>query len=343
MSTTYPAWPLTTYPDALDKNNTSVIRQGIVNFEDRTTSTDPTLYYVIANDVKALQQAVFSLQETLGVAPQLTYGSVSARMTALENYEDLDIRYGGALWGAIPDGLRPTILGHLHDGSGTGAPKIDVGLHVTGKLKKANINLVRTDATAITGEDIAVSASTDQTIASRFNDKLDKTGGTITGSGAQLVVNGPFNSRIYKEADAKDCIPSSGATGTSVADAIGAFSGTAVRGTPANAAGDLVAYTSTLRYGDYSLGLRMRVSSIASIQGIGKVKVYSGTTLMNEVVIVPSDFAGTEYQMFYVGFTHKNDWNVKVNVSWYGPAAACDLTIDSLVITPLHITAYDKE
>lgn len=340
MSTTYPLWSLTTYPDSLDKGNIN-IRQDIVNFENRTSSTDPMLYYVLSNDVRSLQQAVFSVQETLGVIPQSTFGTVDSRIGALEDYTDLDARYGGATWNGLAPETRPTILGHLHSGTATGSSKIDLLSHVTGKLSKVNINLTRTDVNGITGEDIALSPATDQTIASKFNDKLEKTGGTIQGVGAYLSVNGSFNSRVYKEEDAYLC---SGTTGTNIADTE-AFSGTAKRVLSSNAAGNLIHYTSQLRYGDYSLAFRLRVSNIAPLQSIGKVKIYSGTTLTKEVEIIPSIFESTSYQMFYVGFTHEDNINVNVDVYWYGvsiqPPIACDLVIEGITITPLHLTAYD--
>jgi hypothetical protein len=58
-------------------------------------------------------------------------------------------------------------------------------------------------------------------------------------------------------------------------------------------------------------------------------------------------FASTEYQMIYLGFSHKGNINVTVYINWYGtsvvPAVASDMYIDSIVISPLHVTAYDME
>jgi hypothetical protein len=116
MSAKYPIWTLTNYPDALDKANTN-IRQDIVNFEDRTSSTDPKLYYVLANDVRGLQQSVFAIEETLGILPQSTYSTVNDRLDALEDYTDLDARYGGSTW-------RDLYVANLADSSEPAAPTI---------------------------------------------------------------------------------------------------------------------------------------------------------------------------------------------------------------------------
>lgn len=351
MSIRYQQWPLTNYPDALDKSNPN-IRQNIINFEDRTPETDARLYYVLANDVRSLQQAVFAIEETLGVNPQSSFNTVNDRISALEDYTDLDERYGGATWRSIylahladPSKPKaPTIMGHVHDGSATGAPKIDLALHTTGKLDKGRLDL--SGSGALTGEDIRLNRNTTQTVAAKFDDKLDKVGGTIQGTNAYLTINGPFNCYVYKEAEAYQCVPSSGAVGTNIADT-GAFSGTARKATSSNAKGNVMHYSSKLRYGNYSLCLRMKVSNRAPLQSIGKVKICSGSTVMKQVEIIPARFQTTDYEMFYVAFEHKGNPTVNVYIEWYGtsvqPVVACDLTIDSLVITPLHVTTYDLE
>jgi hypothetical protein len=353
MSTTYPVWPLTTYPDSLDETN-PLIRQDILNFEDRTSATDPSLYYVLANDVKNLQQSVFSVEKSLGIKPQSTYSSVDARFIALEDYTDLDARFGGSTWrdlytAHLADGSKPaapTIMSHLHDGSINGVAKIDLVSHVNGKLGKTNLNLIGTDPEGITGDDILLNNSTTVTVADKFNDKLDKTGGTITGTGALLTVNAPFNSRMYKELDAKDLTST---TGINTADT-GAFSGVARKATSASAAGTLIDTTVAMRYADYSIGIRAKATNASITQSIGKIRVYSAGVLTKIIEIIPANFfGGTDYEMLYVPFSHKGsgNWNVRVAIDWYGasivPAIACDLSIDSVMITPVHVTAYDME
>ena len=349
MSIKYPIWSLTDYPDSLDKSNDK-IRQSILDFEDRTGETNPELYYVLSEDVKVLQQAVFALEETLGVNPQSSFDTIDERISSIEDYEDLDDRYGGSTWRALyvansnnpANPAAPTIMGHLHDGSSNGAPKIDLSLHATGTLNKSRINLDRTNVEGITGADIALNPETDQTIASKFNDKLDKTGGAVQ----SLNVNGTFNSYVYKEADGYLCVPSTSPIGSNVADS-GTFSGTGRRALSSNGSGNLLHYSNLLRYGDYSLCLRMKVSSTSSSLSIGNIKIYSGSTLIKNVEIVPADFQSTSYEMFYVAFSHKDNPTINIYVSWNGtsiqPPISSNLTIDGLVITPNHLTAYDYE
>lgn len=358
MSTSYPAWSLTSYPDAMDKNNEN-IRKEIVDFDKRSSDTDPMLYHILAGDVKGLQQAVFAVQETLGIRPQSSFGTVDLRIAALEDYEDLDERFGGSTWrglwtashdvnGDPIDGipLPPTIMGHLHDGSTTGAPKIDLSRDVTGVLSKAGIDLA--NETGITGEDIKLSSGSTKTITERFDDKYDKTGGSLSGP---VAVGGTFNSQIYKEADAYWLVPGVGSVGTQVADQ-DAYSGQARKVLASGGAGNLLYYGTNMRYGDYSVGLRMKVSSVDSPQAVGKVVVYSSGTMVKTVDIIPNRFESVEYQMFYVTFKHKRgtsaDKSVQVYVKWSGSSVvpveqSCDLTADSIVITPVHPAVFDRD
>jgi hypothetical protein len=355
MSTTYPLWNLTTYPDVLDKSNSN-IRQDIVNFENRTSSTDPQLYYLLSDDVKSLQQSVFAIEETLGVLPQSTYGTVTARIAGLEDYTDLDTRYGGSTWRTLflahesngTNPAAPTIMSHLHDGSSNGAAKIDLALHVNGKLNKTNINLLRTDAGGITGADIALNSTTDVTVAAKFDDKLDKTGGIVAGANSYLTVNSTFNSRMYKELDAKDTTYTAG---SNVAD-VNAFSGITRKAVAGSATGNLVDTTiAQMRYADYSMGIRAKVSDATITQSIGKIKVYSAGTLVKSMEIIPNSLFNNsnKYEMIYVPFSHNGsgDWTVRTVIEWYGssvvPTIACDLSVEGIMITPVHVTAYDME
>lgn len=353
MSTTYPTWDLTKYPNALDKTNVN-IRQGIINFSDRVSSNDADYhlnYTILANDVKALQQSIFAVEEVIGVSPQRTFGTVDARIADLEDYSDLYDIFGGVGWQVAGS---PTIMGHLHNG--TQAQKIDLRSQVTYKLSSTNINLDRVTVGALTADLICLSATTDQTIASRFADKLDKVGGTISGN---LAVSGQLNSMITKEVESKDGISSSTPTGTNVSDA-GTNSGIARRGTPTDASGIIFTYASQLRYGDYSVGLRLKLSDASSTLSIGKFRVYSGQTLVSTSEIIPSKLEpinpadltqGADYQTIYAPLVHKVrdgvvDKNVTVRVDWYGsslvPAIPCTMYMDSVVITPVNIAVYYK-
>lgn len=342
------AYIRTNYPASLDSTNTSIDAKGrkfwrtdIVDFEDRTAITDPIAYIVLSNDVKALQEAVFSMQETFGVMPQSTSGTVSARIAALEDYTDLDARYGGPTWRSIAEGSRPTIMGHLHDGTATGASKIDLTQHVTGLLPKININADRT--TGLTGGDLYVDSATDKKITTAIGEKYDKTGGSITGD---CQITGRFNSNIYQEADAYAVKTSLGITVATPE----AYSGTAVQAiNNTTEAGTLITYIHTLRYGYYSLAVRMAVSAATSPLPIATIKVYSDNTLLVSEDIYPNRFtAENVYEEQFVAFNHHyagtvNSKNIKINIDWLNNInSGATLSLDSLVITPLHVSVYDN-
>lgn len=339
MSDTYKSWPLTNYPDSLDVGNAN-IRTDILDFADRAPTTLPELYHVMAGDVKSLQQAIFAIQNVLGTMPQSAHTTVDTRIEALEDYTDLDIRYIG-INSPQP---APTIMSHIHVGTPNGPPKIDLTNHVTGVLNKANINLLKTSPASLTAEDIYLTHNQSApSILDKFTEKLDKTGGKITGIG--LDVEASFNSGVFKEIDAADTLKT---VGSNIYDT-SAFSSTARKGVKTDARGELLnAYITRMRYLDYSIGIRAKVTNASITQSIGKIEVYSGSALSKSVEIIPNNFFNTTgYEMIYIPFSHKgpSNFSVRIVITWYGTSASvpCDLFLDGIVINPVHLAAYDME
>jgi hypothetical protein len=265
-------------------------------------------------------------------------------LSATEGFTSLDQRY---MWGgAKPAGLaadaKISVKYHLHDGTAGGADKINLASHVTGKLSKDNIDLISKTATMLSAADILMSTSSTQTISDQFNDKMDKTGGPISGP---VTVSGTINSGFFMEFDAATTA-TSGTVGSNISD-IYAESGISRRGLSTSSSGTLFAQSQRLRYGDYVACFRVKVDANISTNPVCKLYITDGTK-ETSLVITPNMFATAgQYDMVYLEFRHKNNHgttarpNITVGTYFYG--GVTNMNVDSVVVTPIHTTVYDDD
>ena len=145
---------------------------------------EDNVHYIMADDVNVLLDSVLAIQKILGTMPHGAAADVKTRLTnaetALTTHKtstDHDSRYGGNDWT-----VDQTIVGHTHVG-GTGKPaKVNMVDHVTGLLRKTNMELTYNATGALTGSDIATSTSSATTVTTAISNRLPLTGGTLTGN-----------------------------------------------------------------------------------------------------------------------------------------------------------------
>lgn len=373
MSITYTSLTRTNYPDALDDRPDAVEVENRnphfalnVNFEDRTSSTNPQDYYVLADDINALQDAIIAIQRSLGVKPQGDNGlsTVAERFLNLENYvmlgdstnsgfNDLDERY---MWG----GTRPTINGqpaplvsivsHLHDGTPGQATKIDLANHVTGLLSKNNIDLTSNTTDMLSAQDIRMSTSDSTTIPQKLDTKYDKAGGEISGD---VKISGNIQCGIFFEKDAKDmgCDTDKGYQ-ISTVDYY-ANSGYARKADINDLDGYLINETISMRYGYYSVILRMKIPTTDSSKNsnmLCRISLLNKKTgeLTTQIITVGDFSVQDEYQNIYVNFNHRNDIGAvggaqEFDLKVYYYSGVTPLYIDSVVIVPVGIATYYRD
>lgn len=350
-------------PDAIEEANRNDHFKVNVNFGSRDPFTPAIDYVVLAEDVNALQESIIAVQRSLGTMPQgmdLNY-TVDERIQDIETYTlmddsstngyaNLDERY---IWG----GTRPlvnsepapliSIKGHYHDGSPGQANKIDLAQHITGTLSKTYLDLDSGTPSMLSAQDIRMSEVSTETIPEVLETKFSKDGGTIDGN---VVVVGSFKSLTHIELEAIDTYYD---TGKGFSQATGdnyAFSGYCRRGLMSNSAGTLLRSEEVLRYGKYVAAFRMKVSDNLSGQIICYLSILNSIldSRIEEVSIRASDFdAPNEYKTFYLEFDHKNLYGSSTR-AYIVPEVEfipniADLSIDSVVITPITTAVYDDD
>lgn len=361
MSITYNDLLRTNYPDfyddrptAIDPNNRNPHFEINVNFEDRTPTTEPQKYYVLANDINSLQESIIAVQRTLGLKPQGPIAdSISGRFETIEAY--ILLKANGFLtiderlmWGGPkPQGASLiSIAHHLHDGTVGQADKIDLSRHVTGLLPRQNIDVTSGTSAMLTAETIYTSTGKSKTINGALGEKLDKLTTNSQIVSGPVRFNNNMSSRMFVDLDAKDLPGMDTSAGYSNVSDSEAYSGVARRALNSNVAGRLMARFSMegLRYWNYSVGIRLKVSSIN--KSLGKVCVFAlGNGVSSEGIdIYPSDFdAAYEWQEIFFDYKFKRGSFTGAPLFcdiWYHGGA--DLYIDSIVVMPIHTAVYDK-
>jgi hypothetical protein len=298
--------------------------------------------YNMAEHVNALADAVMAIQRILGVNPHIdfkggnTTGTVSTRIAAAENKDAYyDKRYGGQNWTTA---LGQTILTHTHGGGLYEAPKINLADEVSGKLKKINIDI--TQATGITGEDLAMSRTSSTKISDALNDKLSiSQGGTIEKG---IVVKG-FN---YTRTSA-DWIPSEMQKGSLVNSSGTTKSGVMRRATGTGSLYFIDERLNVLEYGKYVLGVRMKVNTRDSAT-VATLRTYNwnGSTWVSggSKSIKGTDFeAANQWQMFYLVFDAESvgQNGMIVRAGKAATTASVTLDMDSAFVMPTHPAVFD--
>jgi hypothetical protein len=354
---TYSGFTKTLYPGEIDERNANSNFRVNINFGERTSATDPRDYYVLADDVNCLQEAIIAIERSLGVMPQgeNMSSSVAERLQNIENFilkdasamdgfTNLDERYmwGGTKPSGLDSSVKLSIKYHLHDGTSSGADKIDLVNHVTGKLKKSNIDLTSGTQDMLTAQDIMLSTTSEKSVAERFTEKYDVTGGPINGP---VSIAGAASSRFFIELDVAET-NLTGTVGINVTDSK-AESGVARRALSSGSSGKLFEHSHKLRYGDYVACFRVKVDSNTSTNNICKFYITDGYK-ETSLTVTPKMFTtANEYDMVYLEFRHQNNHGtssrpaLKIGAHFYN--GITNLNIDSVVVLPIHTAVYDND
>lgn len=310
---------------------------------DLPTGQEPD--YNMAEHVNALADAVIAMQRILGINPHVNSkgqngtGTVSTRIAAVENMEDYyDKRYGGQNW--KPE-LNQTILTHTHGGGLLQAPKINLGNEVTGKLTKTYIDL--SQSTGITGADIAMSPTVSTKISDAVNDKLSTSqGGTVK---KDLIVEGGFTNRTYREWTAADIT-----TGSAVTD-VTTLENVARRYTGTTEQYILSPATPNLLCGKYVLGVRVKINKIVDENVLRLTfNEYAQATqswvAKDTAYVSGGDFeAINTWHMFYLVFDHETVdavGHTGLRVVKTATTASVNIDFDNAWIMPVHPAVFDK-
>ena len=356
---TYPDLVLTRYPDTFDersgsKNNPNLNRW--TNLKD----------YNMAEHVNALQDAIMAIQRMLGEKAHMPAkpvdkdgnpvtdpnellnisqsSTVKDRIDAMETYDwyaDFDKRYGGPTWSFDKKAtVNPTIQQHRHVGSKTGVPgmpeQISLTEEVRGQLPKANINL--TASNGLTGADIYVGPTATQKISEALGDMIsEKTGGTIA-QGAQLTVNGRFNSRTRREYDSSNA-QSSG--NTKVQDT-NTLLKTAMQSSGTAASNFLNETLTNMHYGRYVAIVRIASNNLSS-SNVAEIRAVDTNTnsVLKSVVLKGSDFeASNKYKTFFLVFDHNG--STQLNIRKLSTSSSVQVRFDYAIIEPVHPAVFDR-
>ena len=331
-----------------------------VNYEDRGNDPAADDYYVHAQDVNVLQDAIISLQRILGQMPHIRtdvtindVSTVSARIGKLESMSRFDNRFGGTEW---VGGTSPTILSHTHTGGINDAAKIELATMTSGELGKSNIQLDMIDPDPLTSKDIIFSPTNDTSIQAMLSRKLDMTtGGSIQ---KNLVVKGNVVCRAFGEIDCADMsivhtgggVPVKRTDSTSYGGRELLFQmGAGISPSTCSAVSRF-----PLRYNEYSIIVRIKSSNATSTSNIFAIGVYGcgangvDTQLMAQTIKCNQFSAVNKHQSFYFAVDHKNlvanpaHKDLIVKVFYHGNGVA-DLSLDSITIMPVHTAVWDEE
>lgn len=316
--------------------------KGFWSLGDKNLPVGTTPDINFAEHVNALADAIMAIQRTLGINPHVdtkggnTNGTVSTRIASVENKDAYyDKRYGGQTW--TPE-LGQTILTHTHGGGLGEAPKIRLGLDVSGKLSKTHIDL--TQETGLTGDDIAMSRTSSTKVSDAIKDKLSISQGGIVSGPVELKDR--FNSRMHKEWDAEDL-----SGGTLVTD-YNCLTGKARKATGTAQVNFYNASVTNLLSGKYVLGVRAKVSSLSTENVLSLYfGDHNGTSLVSRGTkyIKGTDFrTANQYKMFYFVFDHETltaEGRSSMHIIKQQTTGSVDVTFDYAFITPVHPAVFD--
>jgi hypothetical protein len=323
-----------------------------------TGDPDPSIFFLLADDVLCLQHAVFAIEDELGLNPGLStldpgITNLADRLEYIEDGSAFDTRYDpryggvpytstyGATWNAVYE--NPTnykqqisILGHAHNGIFNA--KINLASHVTGVLGLANFDL-----TAITGTNIWSDSTRTTTIATALESCLSTESLTLQTIDGPTQFNNNFGTLLIKDCDIKDGIQG----GYAFSADSEAWSGYSFSGTTATADGTVYAKAlSKTKYWRYSIGLRSRVSDISSSATIAQLVVKNTTTgaTLKTLNITPDLYNTTNYEIVYTDFVFNGtrpQESISVYLIWAGNGKGVTWKADSISIVPIHLSVYD--
>ncbi len=334
MSATYTTLLHTQYPDTVDMQQ----KTSNYDFSEKTDYKD----YVHALEFNSVKDAVIAIEQTMGVLPQKTFGTISARIAWLEqfNTDFYDNRYGGAGWKNIKDAngnlIAPTILSHQHAGGPNAPSQIDLQAHVTGKLKRSNILL--TGSGALAAAYIQLDESNTTTVTSALNSKLNISGGTITGNlniQGTTTATGPLVTTSFFEAWTANMT----AGQSVIASRSDAWGGSAYKNSITS--GDdtygilCSANCNTLRYNRYAVTFRLLAESALNSGDIRLVITEQGKSpyIYNIPSVTPN-----VWQSLSVSFDHSNCTNNAITFALqYKKSITSYVYSDGLSIMPIHM------
>ena len=324
-----------------------------VNYEDR--SSDPTAidYFVLAGDVNVLQDAVLSIQRTLGVMPHIPSDidgsgvkTVSERIERLEDLSRYDNRFGGQGWKEEDDN---TILGHQHTGGPNNPNKIDLETMTDGEIGKDRIQLNLNDTDPLTSEHISHTLTDNRSIKTVLSEKIDRSGGSIEND---LTVKGNVVCRSFGEIDCKDMTIDGEATGISTVLDNRSYCGESRSFSRTSNVSQDTAVTCSfpVRYNKYTIILRARSSNSTDTGAIAKIGVFSarGTEIMSKFVRCDQFESTNDYQSFYFTVNHKryetSPGNKQLYIKiWYYGQDVADLGLDSITVMPIHTSVWHDD
>jgi hypothetical protein len=328
-----------------------------VNYEDRGSNPTANDYYVLAQDVNVLQDAVLSVERILGQMPHVRTDvgtndttSVSERIAKLESSTKYDARFGGAGW---ISGTSPTILSHTHTGGANDCQKINLNTMTTGTISRLRLQLDAGVADPLTSEYIPYNSSGNTSIKTVIDNKLDKlSGGVMQGD---FTIQGNVTCRMFGEIDVVS-LTGSGINANlaqNVSDNA-AYCGQAkyfpkAAGIPSTA---VFSCSFPVRYNEYSVIVRAKTDYIGSPAAVARIDIYGSglaagdTELMSQFIQSNEFTAENEYQTFYFTVNHKRlntsavDKNLYVKIRYQGNGIA-NVWFDSITVMPIHTAIWD--
>lgn len=328
-----------------------------VNYENRSSNPTANDYYVLAEDINVLQDAILAIERILGQMPHVRTDigvndvlNVSERIAKLEIPTKYDSRFGGAGW---VQGVDPTILSHTHTGGAHDCQKIELGTMTIGTLGQSRLQLNTNIADVVTAEYIPFSTFSNMSTKAAIDNKLDKnTGGVIQND---FTVKGNVTSRMFGELDGMGLVGS----GTNANYVINVSDDSAycgqskyfpkTSGVPNTA---VFSCSFPVRYNEYSVMIRLKTDNISSSAALANIGVYGSgiaagdTEIYSEFITCNNLDAVDEYKTFYFTVNHKRLQASAVNKDlyikiWYHGDGIASMWIDSITVMPIHTAIWD--
>lgn len=301
------------------------------------------LDYVLGQDVNVMQDTIISLERYIGPNPSGNEKTVNKRITDLES-KNFDDRY--------------PLLDHTHT--------INLATSVTGKLLKTNIELDNTKDGALVASDLKMWANgSGIKLTDIIFGYLPITAGSQYPVTGDLHVQGNLYSRMHCEWNAcewrAENIGYTVTSATPVTDAKSDRGALATTGLENGECVFLIKQNGNLRlkYGNYVIGLRLRLAGCTATTGLGKITAtnYSRGTEVPEVPspgstatydLTKDDFPSSDYEMVYMLYEHKAFANlpgnpgVCISLHWNNVPGCGTLYVDSIFVEPMHTAVYSR-